>query len=100
MIEKLERALVTLASKPRRRLVSPGTVTVQASPGWRAQKEQVKVQRGDHAEKEAVSDRRPAQLCSNPKPSRVLWDEHVNGTGGNKPAKDFTSEERGRVESK
>ena len=100
-IKKLERALVTLSSKPGYRLMSPNTVTVRASPGQRGRTEQVVIREGDHEEEEqAVGDRRPAQLCNNPKLLRVLWDEYVNGVGGNKPAKDFTREERGRVRSK
>ena len=96
--KKLESALVTLSSKPGHRLISPNTVTVRARGGT----EEVKVREGDTKRKnnKLFGDRRPAQLCNNPKLSRVLWDECVNGVGGNEPAKDFTGAERGRVKSK
>ena len=98
-IKKPERASVALSLKPGHQLISLNAVTVRARGGGT---KEVKVQEGDHEEEEqqAVGDRRPAQLCNNPKLSRVLWDECVNGAGGNKPAKDFTSAERGRVKSK
>lgn len=41
-----------------------------------------------------------AVLCRGPKTLEVLWDEYVNGVGGNKPAREWTPRERGRKKSK
>lgn len=41
--------------------------------------------------------RTPAKLCSSPKNLHVIWTEWEFGIGGNKPAKNFTPSERGRV---
>ena len=45
-------------------------------------------------------DNRVAILCAAPRTLGILWDEHLNGTGGGKPACAFTREERGRVKYK
>ena len=39
----------------------------------------------------------PAKLCSRPQNLYVVWEEYITGIGGNKPAKQFTSTERGAV---
>jgi Transcriptional activator of glycolytic enzymes len=44
-------------------------------------------------------DRRPATLSRNPKTLFSLWREYIDGLGGRKAAKDFTSAERGQVKS-
>ena len=41
-----------------------------------------------------------AILMHSPRNLHVLWDEYVNGVGGNKPAKYFTRAERGRCKFK
>jgi hypothetical protein len=40
---------------------------------------------------------RPAELSPLPKDLYVLWDEYMDGIAGRKPAKDFTTQERGAV---
>jgi hypothetical protein len=42
---------------------------------------------------------KPALLSKCPKTLHALWDEYEKGIGGNKAAKDFTSEERGKCTS-
>ena len=41
-----------------------------------------------------------AVLSPNPHTLHVLWTEYIHGVGNNKPAKFFTSAERGRKENK
>ena len=94
-IGKMEKQLSLLSGAPARRYP---TITVDASPGERGGTEEVEVRDG-REDVEAARNRKPAQLCSNPKLLRTLWDEYIQGIGGNKPAKDFTREERGRVKS-
>ena len=44
-------------------------------------------------------DTRPATLTRNPKLLGILWDEYQNGVGGQKPASEFSREERGRCKA-
>lgn len=43
------------------------------------------------------SGEKPATLMKCPRTISTLWNEYVNGIGGNKPARDFTRRERGKV---
>jgi hypothetical protein len=54
------------------------------------------------AEEEAdlIRGRRPAVLSRHPRTLHELWKEYKYGIGENKPAQDFTAEERGRVKFK
>ncbi|KAA8497596.1 hypothetical protein FVE85_5181 [Porphyridium purpureum] len=47
-----------------------------------------------------VDPERPAALAKNPRTIHDLWNEYMFGLVGNKPAKDFTAPERGRVKFK
>jgi hypothetical protein len=44
-----------------------------------------------------VANNNNARLSPNPRNLHTLWQENEFGFGGRKPAKDFTTEERGRV---
>ena len=44
-------------------------------------------------------DTRPVTLTRNPKLLSAIWDEYQNGTGGRKPAREFTRAERGRCKA-
>ena len=47
-----------------------------------------------------TGDRRPAILHKCPRTLDLLWTEYINGIAGNKPAQEFTREERGRNKSR
>ena len=47
-----------------------------------------------------IADARPAVLSAHPRTLHLMWEEYTNGIGGNKAARDFTAQERGRCKYK
>ena len=84
---KLEQGTTLPADAPAQQ-----TGTVVFNPvGQRMRAEVIEV-----AEGQPAPDRK-TNLLRNPKCLRALWDEWLNGQGGNEPVQTFTAAERGRV---
>ena len=93
-IRRMESCVRILAASPSRGIVV-GTTRRTTAPDGATQRHVVIERRGTGAA--ANEQNPPATLMACPRTLDLLWEEWVNGTGGSKPARDFTSVERGRV---
>lgn len=90
----IEKRLKTIESIVRAVAVAPARV-ITGSGSSAVTRRGVAIRQGS-----AESSRTyvgPASLVRCPRSLEILWDEYQNGVGGNKPARDFTARERGRV---